>query len=306
MEESYFDYLPDDIVVEYILNFLNKDDVINLIKLENFEHRSELLKRYIHKNYGNLYNKKFWYHQTWYYYLMRLLSSQIIPIIYGGDIIDYIPFLKSSETDYIINPEVPIINKVLAFLSRLERPAYTQKAKYIGDAEECNPNPYNISILMLVKNNKIVDATYPQEGTNIFTVVELDVPEVPVRLEEPEKPPSRGRKLTGKIGLIRNFLMVGSYRIEFASIQNGLFSRLSTIPIYAYQLDSRMVIIDYQDSLHDFRLVQRGKVCETFERSELLELLIGLGILANPNIKKSDLCEEIKKALIELGHYYEF
>ncbi len=322
MESIYFDYLPDDIILYHIIKVLSKNDSGSLLILKNFESRDTLLSNYILLTYPKLHVKKSWYPQTWYEFLLRIISFDILPIVQDGDPIDYIPYLKSDELSYIVNPNGSTTDKVLAFLSIV--PGFPDVSysttssqrdvmhKYAVSYSTTLPqrdvmNKYAVSMIVIVKDGIITDIYYPRKGLGFFAAVIIDNSDILPYIQEgsiPQNPSGRKSEIKLKKVPHNKFALEGQ-------IWNKLFSPLASVPIYGYSncegdIYCSWRLIDYTKSRHDLRFTSKGKVCETFQKDELLRILSMFGIKADPKLSKGILCEQIRLSLVKIGHYYKF
>lgn len=85
---SYLDYLPDDVLAYHIFQHLERIDILNFLEL--LISHEELFETYVKVSYSYLLSKKTWYDQTWYQFLIDILTYELIPLYQSGELIDYL------------------------------------------------------------------------------------------------------------------------------------------------------------------------------------------------------------------------
>lgn len=287
-DNIYFDFIPDEII-NIVLISLDNIDIFNLLKLENFKYRDEVIKGGIKLINLWLYNKKSWYNQTWWEYLLRLSTSKSIPVISNGEIIDYIPYISKS-TDYLINPSL-IDTKIFILLSKAsdKKEVWGMKVKL-----------YEINTIILIEGGIITILDLLKEKNNVFLAIMLNTETLPqIEDEKSDSLESKGL-LQGKIGFTRTRLIIGSYEIPNYLIEYNLFPTDTFRSIYGYTRKDEFYILDSSE------FFKRGRICTSYSDTELLVFCSKLNILIKDDITHIQLCEKIKLKLIEIGHYYEF
>jgi hypothetical protein len=295
MENLFFDFLPDDILIHHIFQSLSSKDIISLSRVENFNTRDELWKSQVKRYYSTLYDKKEWYQQTWHNFYNRLITSNIIPIYYHGDIINYSPFLIDSYDEYLIDSNNITSDGVFVFLKQGGLPT---RQSYMNEDKM-----YEIAIALVIENNTITDKYLNYEQNNkILKIISIDTGKYVSKITK--------RKINKDAFLKKGIIKLSKYEITINDIKNELFYRDNQMPIYAFDYLNQLKIIDYSN-LTDKRFSIKGKNCETFRISELITILAKLykiidinhEVIDNINIRKS-LEKLLENEIIALNFKY--
>lgn len=284
---SSFTYIPYEILLTEIFPHLSVRTINTLCSVNSLFNElcndETLWKIKITNEYPTLLTQK---PDTisWKNYYREIVSKTVL-VYYHGDIISNITFI-ADEIKSTINPLIELINATSS----------TQIAFINSDRK----------LLIGVQYPDMIIKYFSSENKDIVKILLIDGNQLDLSEPSPPSPPriSRGRKSSHIIPERKIIHNDQDYRNNNVILKE-LTSPLGTPAIYGFMsTDFKFRIIDNTNSFTDSRIIPRGKICSTFQTSDLKSLLQKLdpNFDTSFNYQREQLCEAIEIALSTIGH----
>jgi len=272
---SYFLSLPDEVLANEVfprlpIDLLNKLCLIHS-KFNNICNDDGMWKLKTFNDYPDYYGSKP-ETLTWRNYYRALTGEYLLPIYYNGDIISYVKF-NSNYMNLLLERLISYLNN------------FVSKSHQINIALIDNGTRSPLSKRIY---NPIVVIKYPSLTIDVNSTNYDDIKKILIFINDNfPVTPEKSRKWE---------------RVNSEIIYEELTSQFGNPPIYGSVDDDYFRIIDKRN-VKDLRVIIYGKVCSTYPRTELLNILNVFGISnLDPNIPRSDLCQLIYNSLKQIGH----
>lgn len=280
---SYLAYLPDDVFIYEIFNYLEKYDIEKLSSL--IPNHEEVWKYSIGKYYSEVFHKKYWVNQTWNQYFSMLINCKIIPVHYEGELEDYLLYNKLNEEidyRYIIEPKYNINGRSYVIFSINE----------FGNVLE------DFSIRMIISiNNNHIDFEKSNKTLSVSHAVILNHGTVILKDSED--------RILGSYPIRRYELVLRNLSYIKLNIYNNLFYP-GSIPIYTYSIGELTRLVVASRLYTDIKSISRGKSIKTYTLNELKDiyntLTGGVTIINDKNSLEILILLKVEK----INHHYNF